>query len=147
MAGTAGTYFNYPTGSDGVPDGIDFGGDTTFDAVFFDGGSNLEPNDITDVGLLSPYGTAGQGANVWEWEETDSDLLNDLSSIGRGSRGGDWYSNSDDLLPLYRNNNPAELGSDNIGFRVASVIPEPSTLLLCAMTGLGLLLPRRMRKR
>ena len=60
----AGVYYDYPTGSDSVPDGIDFVGDTTFDAVFEDGGFNPQPNDITDVGVLSPYGTAGQGGNV-----------------------------------------------------------------------------------
>ena len=61
---TSGVYYNYPTGSDSVPDGIDFAGDPNFDAVFFDGGSNPEPNDITNVGVLSPYGTVGQGGNV-----------------------------------------------------------------------------------
>ena len=31
---TSGVYYNYPTGSDSVPDGIDFAGDPNFDAVF-----------------------------------------------------------------------------------------------------------------
>lgn len=68
---TSGLYHDYPTGSDNVPSGIDFAGDPNFDAVFFDGASNSQPNDIINVGLLSPYGTAGQGGNVFEWEETD----------------------------------------------------------------------------
>jgi len=89
---TGGVYYDYPTGSDSVPDGIDFAGDTTFDAVFSDGGFNPAPNDITDVGVLSPYGTAGQGGNVFEWEETDFDLVNDSSSSARGVRGGYWVS-------------------------------------------------------
>ena len=134
-----GVYYDYPTGSDSVPDGIDFAGDTTFDAVFFDGGSNPQPNDITDVGVLSPYGTAGQGGNVWEWEETDFDLVNDSNSSVRGLRGGSWISSSVGLSSSNRNGvNPSvENGRD--GFRVASV-PEPSTALLGALGSVGLLM-------
>jgi len=139
---TGGVYFDYPTGSDSVPDGIDFAGDTTFDAVFFDGGFNPAPNDITDVGVLSPYGTAGQGGNVFEWEETDFDLVNDSSSSLRGVRGGSWFiGTSFDLLSSVRDGvNPTSTGL--IGFRVAS-IPEPSSLLLGALASLGLLMRRR----
>jgi hypothetical protein len=60
----SGVYYDYPTGSDNEPDGIDFAGDPTFDAVFLDGGANPEPNDIGNVGLFSPYGTAGQGPTM-----------------------------------------------------------------------------------
>jgi Sulfatase-modifying factor enzyme 1 len=140
----AGVYYDYPTGSDSVPDGIDFAGDTSFDAVFFDGGFNLQPNDITDVGVLSPYGTAGQGGNASEWEETDFDLLNDSSSsaAARGVGGGYWLDTSSELLSSHRNsrNPPVEL--NNIGFRVASV-PEPGTALLASVASVGLLMLRR----
>ncbi|MCI0333040.1 MAG: SUMF1/EgtB/PvdO family nonheme iron enzyme, partial [Planctomycetes bacterium] len=74
---TAEVYYDYPTGSDSVPDGVDFAGDTSFDAVIPDFPFNVV-NDITNVGVLSPYGTAGQGGNVWEWEETEFDLVNDF---------------------------------------------------------------------
>jgi len=137
-----GIYFDYPTGSNSVPDGIDFAGDPTFDAVFHDGGSNPAPNDITDVGVLSPYGTAGQGGNVWEWEETDFDLMNGSGSSARGVRGGDWIINSFNLLSSDRYDDLPTGESDNIGFRVAS-IPEPSTLLLAALASVGLLMRRR----
>ncbi len=66
----AGLYYRYPTGSNDIPDGIDFPGDTEFEAVYWDGTGNLVPNDITDVGVESPYGTLGQGGNVFEWEES-----------------------------------------------------------------------------
>ena len=46
------------------------------------------------AGGLSPYGTDGQGGNVWEWEETEYDLVNDSSSSIRGIRGGDLYYGS-----------------------------------------------------
>ncbi len=138
----SGTYYDYPTGSNSRPDGIDSAGDTTFDAVFYDGGTNSVLNDITDVGVLSPYGTAGQGGNVWEWEETSNDLLNNSSSSARGIRGGSWGFYSTGLLSSYRLSiYPADVYSD-IGFRVAS-IPEPSTALLGALATAGLLVRRR----
>jgi formylglycine-generating enzyme len=124
---SSGLYYDYPTGSDSAPDGIDFVGDPYFAAVFFDSDSNPQPNDIFNVGLLSPYGTAGQGGNVWEWEETDFDLVNDSSTIGRGNRGGGWSSSSGLLASSYRavyNSNSAVI---NVGFRIAS-IHEAATL-------------------
>lgn len=84
----AGVYYDYPTGSDSVPDGIDFVGDTTFEVLFNDGATNPDPNAITNVGLLSPYGIAGQGGNVTEWEETAFDRQNSSPLSGRGVRGG-----------------------------------------------------------
>jgi formylglycine-generating enzyme required for sulfatase activity len=140
---TVGVYYDYPTGSDSAPDGIDFAGDTTFDAVFLDGGFNPEPNDITDVGVLSPYGTAGQGGNVFEWEETEFDLVNDSSSSARGVRGGDWNNGSGGLLSSLRSFGfPTGEYSGGVGFRVAS-IPEPSTMLLGVFGAGGLLVWRR----
>ncbi|MCH8839194.1 MAG: SUMF1/EgtB/PvdO family nonheme iron enzyme [Planctomycetes bacterium] len=137
-----GFYWDYTTRSNSVPDGIDSAGDITFDAVFFDGGNNPQPNDITDVGVLSPYGTAGQGGNVWEWEETDFDLVNDSTSSARGVRGGSWFNGSNLLLSSVRNNflNPSNGGSF-VGFRVAS-IPEPTTSAL-ALAALCLAMSRR----
>ena len=41
---------------------------------------HADPADVTIAGGLSPYGTIGQGGNVWEWEETDFDLVNGLST-------------------------------------------------------------------
>ena len=128
----AGVYYDYPTGSDSVPNGIDFTGDTSFDAVV--GVSIPQPNDITDVGVLSPYGTAGQGGNVWEWEETESDLVNNISSSARGVRGGSWNSHSLHLSSSVRLLDLQYPWDESyaFGFRVASIpsIPEPSTALL-----------------
>ncbi len=143
----AGVYYNYPTGSDSVPDGIGFVGDTTFDAVFDDGGSNPQPNDITDVGVLSPYGTAGQGGNVFELEETEVDLVNDSSSSVRGIRGGSWNSGPPALLSSVRLTIDPSSENSIVGFRVASV-PEPSSLALASMAVFSLLFVRgRVRRR
>ncbi len=146
---TSGVYNNFPTGSNPVPDGIDFAGDPNFDAVFSDHYFNPQLNDIANVGVLSPYGTAGQGGNVWEWEETEFDLVNNSISSARGIRGGNWDSNFDSLSSSSRFNIFPAFGFDFIGLRVASIaIPEPSTLAILGMgfVGvLGLLLRRRSR--
>lgn len=127
----AGHYWDYPTGSDAIPDGIDFVGDPDFEAVFYDGAVNPGPNDTTNTGVFSPYGTAGQGGNVVEWHETAFDRINSSPSEQRSDPGGSWggpfsafaASNSGiGVGPLFE-------GSFG-GFRVASTIPEPSSAVL-----------------
>jgi sulfatase modifying factor 1 len=124
--GNAGVYYNYPTGSNSVPDGIDSAGDTAFDAVFWDGYNQGQPNAVTNAGVASPYGTIGQGGNVWEWNET-------AINSSRGLRGGCWYNGSNYLASSIRvtDGSPTYEGSF-IGFRVASV-PEPGSLIMTAM--------------
>lgn len=122
-AGTS-SYNQYPTGPNLMPDGIDFDGDTEFDAVFHDGFNQHHPNDVDNAGVLGPYGTMAQCGNVWEWIETQIGY-----SSSRGKRGGSYVS-----IPYYFSNSyrtssyPASEG-DNTGFRVA-VIPEPDSIIL-----------------
>lgn len=128
--GAAGVYYDYPTGSDSVPDGIDFPGDTEFDAVFFDGGNNLGPNDIFNVGIASPNGVFGLGGNVFEWDETAFDRNNDSPSEQRRASGGSWQTQE---FVLEASNTlggttPTFQGS-SVGFRVAYV-PEPASWML-----------------
>ena len=73
-------------------------------------------HDITLAGGLSPYGTMGQGGNVYEWEETDFDLVNDSSSSARGVRGGGWGNSSSRLLVV----EPGQLQPDRS--RAASLV-------------------------
>ncbi len=132
----AGVYYDYPTGSDDVPDGIDFPGDTVFDAVFNDGGDNLGPHEITNVGVLSPYGTAGQGGNVFEWEETSFDRLNNSANAQRGLRGGGWTSTFSVLAASNRGiGTPPLLETEHGGFRIVH-IPEPSSGFIAFICGL-----------
>jgi formylglycine-generating enzyme required for sulfatase activity len=142
----AGHYWDYPTGSDIIPDGTDFPGDPTFDALFNDGGSNGGPNSITNVGLLSPYGTAGQGGNVWEWEETAFDRINDVANEQRRTPGGSW---GDIYTVMNATNTLGGIGplfdANFVGFRVASVIPEPGSFISLIIGGAGLISVRRKR--
>jgi formylglycine-generating enzyme len=139
----AGHYWDYPTGVDSVPDGVDFVGDPVFDAVFYDGGANPGPNDITDVGLLSSYGTAGQGGNVLEWEETAVDRISDSAVEGRGLRGGSWTFGSSVLAASNRNGIQPSFQGEIVGLRVASIVPEPTTIATVVAGLLGLLGSRK----
>ena len=122
------TYYDYPTGSDTIPDGIDFVGDPVFDAVYAEAALNPEPNSITDVGVLSPYGTAGQGGNVTEWEESSADLLNNFAGEQRGRRGGWWKGFNTHLIANNRGSALPNFEGDFVGFRIAS-IPDPALWL------------------
>ena len=133
-------YWGYPTGSDSAPDGIDSAGDTEFEAVFYDGYNQGHPNDMDDAGALSPYGTMGQGGNVWEWNETIIyEPFGDSSrGIGRGS-----FSNYDDiLLASSRFVSSPTIEAYNVGFRVSEV-PEPATMAILMLGGIGILRRRK----
>lgn len=141
-----GTYFNFPTGSDTAPTPVPSGTDADT-AVYLQRGPGSGPAEVTLAGGLSPFGTMGQGGNVWEWEETEYDLVNDDGSSDRGARAGSWSWDFDSLwsssrLPDYVTDEGA-----NQGFRVASLstVPEPSSLVLC-LTGLAVLGWRRWRR-
>lgn len=139
---TSGIYFDYPTGSNLAPTAVSSG--TTAGTAVYLQAYLTSPADITQAGGLSPYGTMGQGGNVIEWEETEFDLVNDWRLSGQGIRGGVWFTDSTLLLASSRISNGPGFEDLSLGFRVASVsIPEPSSLLLGALTGAGVLWRRR----
>jgi len=115
-------YYDYPTGSDSAPTAVASG--TAADTAVW---NQTGPADITQAGGLSPYGTMGQGGNVWEWEETEGDYLNDSTSSARGVRGGDWLQFAPTLLrsSIRFNHNGPSIEASNFGFRVASIAESP----------------------
>jgi formylglycine-generating enzyme len=135
---TSGVYYDYPTGSNSAPTPVASG--TGAGTAVYNG--QIGPANITLAGGLSPYGTMGQGGNVYEWEETDFDQLNGPtdSSSARGVRGGSWGASSSALSSSFRFgiNNPS-LENFNFGFRVAS-IPEPASLTLSVAGMMALVL-------
>jgi formylglycine-generating enzyme len=146
--GVTANYWDYPTGSNSIPDGVDFSGDTAFDAVCYDGYDTTGPYAVTNAGsAASAYGTYGQGGNVWEWFESAWDGLNDSPSEDRGRRGSFWYDSPSGLRCSFKIAATPTYQFDNLGFRVARV-PEPGsiTLLLAGSLGLtGVALHRRRR--
>ncbi len=135
-AGTAGTYFDYPTSSDTAP-GRDMTEDTNpgNNANYYASGYWIgSPYYRTTVGEFelsdSPYGTFDQGGNVWEWNEAD--IFGDGSS--RGLRGGSFAHGSVTLASSYRVSSDPTFEDISIGFRVSSV-PEPGSIALLVSGG------------
>jgi formylglycine-generating enzyme required for sulfatase activity len=101
---------------------------------------------VTNAGDLSPYGTMGQGGNVWEWNESAFAGTNSSSSEDRAIRGGFWGTTESYLRSSLRDDFFVPTFEDSyVGFRVASV-PEPSTAVLVLMAGGAWLLRRRLRR-
>jgi hypothetical protein len=140
---TTNVYYDYPTGSNSPPTAVASG--TAAGTAVYNQPSAQGPADITQAGGLSPYGTMGQGGNIYDWNETDVDLVNGPtpSSSDRIVRGGNWLNGSGVLSSSFGPDfsSPTLEGSSS-GFRVAST-PEPSSLFLAAMASVGLLLRRR----
>lgn len=140
----SGVYYDYPTGSNTAPTPVANG--TAADTAVYD--AQTGPADITLAGGLSPYGTMGQGGKVYEWDETYRDLVNgpldgSSTSTDRCFRGGAWTSSSVPLRALFRSSTvPTNAGSAH-GLRIASNIPEPSSLLLAIAAFATLLTVRR----
>jgi formylglycine-generating enzyme required for sulfatase activity len=140
-------YFFYPTGSY-TPPAVVASGTNTGTAVFYSFATVpaiAVPAIVDSAGGLSPYGTMGQGGNVFEWTESASDGTNSSSSEARADRGGDWTYPEANLR-----SDSSGLASPNlerfaVGFRVASV-PEPSTYALLAMSAAGALWWARRRR-
>ena len=121
-------YFLYPTASSSVPTAVASG--TNAGSAVYNGVASV-PAIVDSAGGLSPYGTMGQGGNVFEWNESAFDGLNSSSSEGRAIRGGYWLDPEGSLRSSgrgYGDGDPT-IELDVIGFRVASV-PEPSTYAL-----------------
>ena len=75
--------------------------------------------------------------NVWEWTESPiKGLYVDMNYIARVIRGGNYLNSPNEIQLtaqlLYR----PVIQYNRLGFRVASVIPEPTTLLLFGLGGL-----------
>ena len=137
-------YFLYPTASSSVPTAVASG--TNAGSAVYNNAASV-PAVVDSAGGLSPYGTMGQGGNVWELNESAYAGTNSSPSEARALRGGDWTytefflrsssSRVDFVAPSQ--------AVDFVGFRVASV-PEPSTYALLAMTAVGALWMAKRRR-
>jgi len=88
-------------------------------------------NYLTDVGAFtnsaSFYGTFDQSGNVFEWNDLDG-----TAGSSRGLRGGDWNDGAFDLSSSTRFSLVPSYEGNDVGFRLASPVPEPATLGLAS---------------
>ncbi len=130
----SGDYFDFPAGANTAIDCESPGSAPNTANCFW----WTTPPRAVDVagytGSASPFGTYDQGGNVREWIETVAS-----SSPGaldeRRLRGGDFDFNAIELSATHWTQSNPSSAASRTGFRVASVVPEPSTALLL---GLGL---------
>lgn len=116
----AGMYYRFPTGSDAIPAAV--AGGTTAGSAVYSQPVAQGPADIMSAGGLSPYGTMGQGGNVWEWVESALDGMNDSILEHRGTRGGTWYNPASQLVSSLRTSLIDPAGEyHGLGFRVAAI--------------------------
>ena len=136
------TWFDFPNGKNTAPAPVASGTDPNT-AVYDQAG----PADIMLAGGESPFGTVAQAGNVWEWEETEGDLVNDDPQAPHGIRGNNWSSISGDPTGLSSSFRSFILSPNSsnaaVGFRVASIVPEPTTFYLAILAGSAFLTRRR----
>jgi formylglycine-generating enzyme required for sulfatase activity len=122
--GGSGGYWLYPTGSDNAPSPV-ASGTSAGTAVFSQPPWENGPASVFQAGGLSPYGTMGQGGNIWQWEESAWDGNNDVSQEVRGFRGGFWSYYADFLRSSFRGDYYPGVEDGYFGFRVARRTTPP----------------------
>ena len=97
--------------------------------------TNYQSSSLWNVGSGSQEvnGTFDMMGNVWEYTESPSISGNYLPDTSRSTRGGSFADSSFFLSSIGRDYYHAFNESSTVGFRVASVIPEPTTLSLLAI--------------
>jgi sulfatase modifying factor 1 len=111
-----GGYWLYPTGSDRAPTAVVSG---TLPRTSVYNSVASVPASVYQAGGISPYGTMGQGGNVYQWMES----ANTNPFGDRALRGGSWnipsvyLQSSSSISQLILNSFP------NVGFRVARILP------------------------
>jgi hypothetical protein len=95
-------------------------------------------------GGASEYGTYDQTGNVQEWVDVGS-------STSQYVRGGGWAMHGGYIMSYSRDAYSTDVDYMGFGFRIASMsqpspVPEPSTLVIGSLLGLGGYLGRRRSK-
>ena len=133
-------YYTYPNGSDDVPaeptDGttpreMNFGDDPYWNP---DGGTREYFTSIGETTGHSPYGVYDMGGNVEEWTDTADAYPYDFVRV---TRGGGLMALEDQLQSSDSSIYEPDMEGSTFGFRIAYIIPEPSTIALLFLGSLG----------
>jgi formylglycine-generating enzyme required for sulfatase activity len=103
---------------------------------------NDRTGNVTTVGSAAAdnyFGTADMNGNVFEWNEGVND-----AGTQRGRRGGAFSGNESNLLASSRYTSTPTSEASGFGFRVATSIPEPTSMVLMMLAS-GMMLIRRKR--
>jgi sulfatase modifying factor 1 len=137
--GSTGNYYRYATSSDLLP---------TAEAP--PGGPNSSNfrsvvNDVTPAGAYSQsssaYGAFDMTGNVSEWNETS------ILVTRRGHRGGWALEDPIGMSSTNRLFTDPDRQTAYIGFRVATIVPEPSSCILGSTAAFGVYVMTRLRRR
>jgi formylglycine-generating enzyme required for sulfatase activity len=131
------SYFAYPAGSN-TPTVCAAPGATPNTANCNSGPLGQVSNVGAYTGSASPYGMFDAGGNVFQWNEQSVS-----GGSYRGNRGGSFFYNYPALAASEGGYIDPTVNRGDIGFRVASVVPEPGTGLLVIAGVLGLAISRR----
>ena len=139
------TYRSYPTASGAEPQEptdettlreVNFGDDP-----YWHGSTTF--TSIGETTGRTAFGISDMGGNVTEWNES---LDNPVEGPSRITRGGNYANHASSLSSGTAGAYLPTSSGDFLGFRVAYIIPEPSTVVLLA-AGLCLMLTRYRRRR
>jgi formylglycine-generating enzyme required for sulfatase activity len=120
-----GGYWPYPTGSSNAPTPVVSG--TVTGTAVYNSLTNV-PASVYQAGGLSPYGTIGQGGNVYQMLESAPIGINSNAISDHTLRGGFWLGASYRMLSSTRYGYNGRdfgpgLGNSPLGFRVARILP------------------------
>jgi len=125
--GATNVYYNYPTGSNTAPDNVLPADDSGNSANYYVSDFTQNPSyPFTTVGAYaqskSPYGTADQGGNVWEWTDMYGTNPNGTTNTSmRIRRGGSADTEATMIKSAYRESKLGTTELDNMGFRLATI--------------------------
>ena len=140
----AGGYWLYPTRSNTAPSNI-LSLTGTNNANFPNPNLTDLWNFLTPVGYFAgspgPFGTYDMGGDLWQWTET---AFNSESCFTEGGSRADGGQN---LSSPYRNYYAPAYSNSEIGFRVASSVPEPGSVALLLAGGVCLVVFAWRRRR
>jgi sulfatase modifying factor 1 len=119
--GVSNLYYNYATKSSIAPNNNIPINDSGNSANYFaDAFTQQESYPLTPVGAYaaskSPYGTADQDGNVWEWTETTG-----TTTSVRIRRGGAFDTDATKLVSSYRESLSPTFEIEDMGFRLATI--------------------------